>query len=150
MDAHLSTWLHCLTSSPNLEHVRYPNKKEMLSDWLDLPYSYGVADMKSISRSANIKFLGLFAAIASFLISFCRKTYLSVYIRIAEAVEALADTVETVEDEVQPNSAPMMTAIRNAAERDEVALSPLSMDELNLASQRIKGHSIVEVSCKWN
>ncbi len=70
------------------------------------------------------------------------KTYLSVYIRIVEAVEALADTVETVKDEVQPISAPKLTAIRNAAERDEVALSPLSMDELNLASQLIKAYFI--------
>ena len=84
--AHLSTWLHCLTSSPNLEQALDPNEKDMLSDWLDLPYSYGGADFKSLSRSAYEEFFGSFAAITSSLISFCKKTDLPVYIRIAEAV----------------------------------------------------------------
>ena len=80
--------------------------------------------MNSLSRSADEELIGSFATIASSLISLCMKTDLPVYIRIVEAVEALADTVETVEDEVQSNPTPMLTAIRNATERAEVALSP--------------------------
>jgi hypothetical protein len=119
-----------------------PNEVNMLSDWLDLPNSYGGADMKSLSRSADEEFLGSFATIASSLISFCRKTDLPIFIRIGEAVEALADTVDTGEDALQPNNlAPtMLTAIRNVAERAEFALSLLSMDELNSASQFVKDH----------
>ena len=44
----------------------------------------------------------------------------------------------------------MLTAIRNAAERAEEALSPLSTNDLNLATQLIKGHSVMEVPGKWN
>ncbi len=98
--AHLSTWLHCLTFSPNLEQALDPNEKDLLSYWLDLPYSYGGVDMKSLSRSADEELLGSFVTIASSLISFCRQTTLPIYISIAEAVEALVDTVSTVEDEV--------------------------------------------------
>ncbi len=29
-NAHLSIWLHCLTSSPNLEQALYLNEKDML------------------------------------------------------------------------------------------------------------------------
>ena len=41
--------------------------------------------------SANEEFLGSSAAIASSLISFCRKTDQHVYIRIAETLESLDD-----------------------------------------------------------
>ena len=49
---------------------------------------------------------------------------------------------------MMPNLVPMLTAIRDVAERAEEALSPLSSDELNLATQLIKGHSVVEVPGK--
>ena len=73
------------------------------------------------------------------MIYFCWKTDLPIYIRIVEAAEALADTVDTVEGEVQPNPAPMLTAIRNVAERAEVALSPLSMKELTFGESTDQG-----------
>ena len=65
-------------------------------------------------------------------------------------MEALADSGADSEDEVMSNPAPMLSAIRNVAKRAEEALSPLSSDELNLATQLIKGHSVVEVPGKWN
>ena len=67
--AHVSTWLHCLSSSSNLDHALGPVEKDILSDWPNLPCSYGDADLKSLSRSADEKFLGSFAAIDFFLIS---------------------------------------------------------------------------------
>ena len=65
-------------------------------------------------------------------------------------MEALADPGATLEDEAMQNPASMLTAIRDAAERAEEDLSPLSSDELNLATPLIKGHSVVEVPGKWN
>ena len=64
-NAHLATWLHCLTSSSTLEHARDPRDMDILADWLDLPYSYGGAELKSRSRSADEEFIGSFATIAS-------------------------------------------------------------------------------------
>jgi hypothetical protein len=54
---------------------------------MDLPPTFGGAGTHSLSNSADEEFLGFFAAIASALISFCRKTNLPVNIRIAEAME---------------------------------------------------------------
>ena len=65
-------------------------------------------------------------------------------------MEALADPGVALENEVLLNLAPMLTTIRDVAERAEEALSPLSSDELNLATQLFKGHSVVEVPGKWN
>jgi len=123
---------------------------DILADRLDLPYSYGGVELKSLSRSVNEEFIGSFAAIASSSISFCMNTILLIYIRIVEAVEALAYSGVALEDEVMSNPAPMLTAILNTAERAEEALSPLSTDELNMATQLIKGHSVVEVDGKWS
>jgi hypothetical protein len=92
---------------------------DILANWLDLPFSYGDAELKSLSRSVDEEFIGSFAAIASSLISFYRKTNLPIYIRIVEAVEALADSGVASEDEMLSNPAPMMTAIRNVAETTE-------------------------------
>jgi len=152
--AHLSTWLHCLTSSSVLEQALDPIDKEILTEWLDLPYSYGGAELKSLSRSADEEFIGSFAAIASSLISFCRKTNLPIYIRIAEALEALADPCVTESDvsdgDSSSSSSSLLLDIRDTADRVEHALSPLSAEELNLATQLIKGHSVVETPGNWN
>ena len=69
--AHLSAWLHCLPASEVLEHALGPEGKSQLSDLLDLPPSYGGAGIQSLEDSADEKFLGSFAAIASALIFFC-------------------------------------------------------------------------------
>jgi hypothetical protein len=148
--AHLSAWLHCLTSSPQLEHALDPTEKDLQSCLLDLPYSYGGAYMKSLSRPADEELLGSFASIASSLIFCCMQTTLRIYIRIVEAVEALANTGDMVGVEDQTNPTPMLKATRNVAERTELAFSPLSADELNFASQLIMGHSVTDVSGKWN
>ena len=78
----------------------------------------------SLSRSADEEFLGSFAAIASSQITFCRKTELPIYFRIAEAVEALANIMDPSEGEARYNPAPLLTAIQNAAERAEITVSP--------------------------
>jgi len=59
-NAHLSTWLHCLTSSSTLEHARDPRDMDILAGWLDLPYSYWGVELKSRSRSAGEEFIGSF------------------------------------------------------------------------------------------
>jgi hypothetical protein len=105
--------------------------------------------LKSLSHSADEEFLGSFDAIASSLITFYRKTELPIYIRIAEVVEALANVMDPLEGETLSHAAPRLTLIRKAAERAEIASSPLSNDELTMASQLIKGHSVVEVPGKW-
>ena len=69
-NAHLSTWLRCLTSYSTLEQALDPRDSEILGEWLDPPFSYGGAELKSLTRSADEEFIGSFAAIASSLISF--------------------------------------------------------------------------------
>ena len=66
-----------------------PRALDQLADRIDLPPAFGGAGTHSLSNYADEEFLGSFAAIASALISFCKKTNLPVYIRIAEALEEL-------------------------------------------------------------
>ena len=73
--ANVATWLHCLTSSLYvMESAMDPTSKDILTNLLDLPPSYGGAGLNSLSRSVDEEFLGSFAAIAASLIPFCRKT----------------------------------------------------------------------------
>ena len=63
--AHLSTWLHCLTASEDLEHALGTEGRSQLSDLLILPPSYGGTGLQSLEDSADEEFLGSIAAIAA-------------------------------------------------------------------------------------
>ena len=76
-DAHVSTWLQCLTASPCLRDALTMGESEQLAAWLDLPPSYGGCIMNYLSRSADEEFMGSFATIVASLIAFCRKTELT-------------------------------------------------------------------------
>ena len=72
--ARVSTWLQCLSASPDMEHSLDSNDPDGLTDWLDLPPSLGGSGLNSLSRSAEEELLGSFAGIAASLISFCMET----------------------------------------------------------------------------
>ncbi len=100
--AHVSTWLHCLTASPDLEHALGPTEWDTLNEWLDLPPSYGGSCLTSLDHSADEELLGSFAGIAASLIAFCRKTELPVYIAMAEVLEALGDGADALKEDNHP------------------------------------------------
>jgi hypothetical protein len=105
---HLSAWLHCLTGSRDLEHALDPEAKDSLGALLDLPPSYGGADLRSLERAADEEFLGSFGGITASLISFCRGTELRAYERIAEALEEMEHSGEEDEEmeEERPGGGP--------------------------------------------
>ncbi len=74
-----------------------PDSVAQLSGLLDLPPSYGGTGLQSVERSADEEFLGSFAGISAKLIAFCRKTELSVYISIAEALDYMGDAAGILE-----------------------------------------------------
>ncbi len=90
-DAHISTWLHCLTASTDLEHALGSFAREQLAELIDLPPAMGGIGLQSLERSADEEILGSFAGISASLISFCRSTELPVYIAITEALESMDD-----------------------------------------------------------
>jgi hypothetical protein len=116
-DAHVSTWLHCLTASTELESASGPTARDQLTRLLDLPPSLGGIGMQSLERSADEELLGSFASISSSLISFCRSTELPVYIFIAEALEGMEDASELLynaEEDLVPLS---IVQVREVAAR---------------------------------
>jgi hypothetical protein len=74
-----------------------------LTEWLDLPPAYGGIGLNSLARSADAEFVGSFAGIASSLIEFWRKNDLPIYIGIVEALEALGDAAELLEEDLSPS-----------------------------------------------
>ena len=93
-DAQVSTWLHCLSASTDLEHAIGPRARDNLAGVIDLPPAFGGIGLQSLERSADEELLGSFAGISASLISFCRSTELPVYVAIAEALEKMGDAVE--------------------------------------------------------
>ena len=100
-DAHISTWLHCLTASTDLEYALGSSTREQLAGLIDLPPAMGGNGMQSLERSADEELLGSFAGISASLISFCRSTELPVYIAIAEALESMDDIEDLMCSEVE-------------------------------------------------
>jgi hypothetical protein len=82
--AHVSTWLHCLTASADLEYALGPPSLDQLTDLLDLPRAYGGIGLQYLESAADEELLGSFAGISASLIAFCRRTELPVYIAIAD------------------------------------------------------------------
>jgi len=151
--ANVGTWLHYLTSSSVLETAIDDSSRDILTDWLELPPSYGGAGLNSLCRSSDEELLGSFAAIAASLITFCRKTELHVYLGIAEALEAMGDDAEMLEEAVSPSPdypCVSLEAIRVVSLRASECISLPTEEELTLATQLIKGHSRVEAPGKWS
>jgi len=107
-DAHVvSTWLHSLTASTDLESALGPHARDQLSGLLDLPPAFRGIGLQSLERSADEELLGSFASISSSLISFFRYMELPVYISIAEALEgmdAASELLNSGEEDLAPLS----------------------------------------------
>ena len=88
-EEHLSCWLQCLSASRDLELALDPRSLDHLTYWMDFSPTFGCVGTHSLSNSADEEFQGSFAAIASAIISLCRKTNMPVYIRIAEALKEM-------------------------------------------------------------
>ncbi len=130
--------MHYLKTSEDIEHALGPERREHLSELLDLPASYGGAELHSLEASADDEFPGSFAGIAASLISFCKKTELPVYIRIAEALETLDDP------EVGP-CCPTVEGVKVANERLEALREPLSEEETVVATELARRSKSLEV-----
>ena len=116
-----------------------PQSLDQLTDWMDLRPVFEGSGIHSLSNSADEKFLGSFAAIASAIISFYRITNLPVYIRIAEALEEL---------DAPQLAVPLCALAAKVKEVSDMLLSHVSDitdEELISASHLVKGHRTVEV-----
>jgi hypothetical protein len=154
-EAYVSTWIHCLTESPQLERVVGPVEKDQLTNWLDLlPFVRWYRIEFSVPLYfVDDEFMGLFVIIGAAVIAFRWRTYLPVYISIVESLEELRDLVGLPNECVPPSMEhPCGTLAANkvASERASTTLSQPTEEEISLASQLIRGHSVVEVPGRWN
>jgi hypothetical protein len=149
--SHLTTWLHCLPASGDLENDVEAPTREVLGGLLDLPPSYGGAGLHSLENDADEEFLGSYAGITSSLITFCRRTELPVYIRFVEALEDL-DPLEQASWSDHPVRTPCATIseVLEVAERSYAPTARVTSEELQLATQLVRGHNTAEVPGAWN
>ena len=70
-DAHVSSWLHCLSTSTDLEHDVSPLARDQLTGLTNLPPTFGGIGLQTMERSTDEELLGSFAGICVYLVSFC-------------------------------------------------------------------------------
>jgi hypothetical protein len=133
-NAHLSVWLHCLTASGELETDTDKERKDGLSELLDMPASYGRTGLQSLALAVDEEFVGSFAGIASALISFNRNTELPAYIiKIVEALEG------TESEEAEVGDCAIAREVKEAYARMDGRRNPLSEEESKTATALMKG-----------
>jgi hypothetical protein len=86
---HLSTCLHCLTASEDLEHALGPEGRDQLAKLLDLPAAYGGRVSSPLNPLQTKNSWNSLQGSLMHSSHFARKTELPLYIRIAEALESL-------------------------------------------------------------
>jgi hypothetical protein len=149
-DAHVSTWLHCISASTNLEPAIGPPARDQLARSIDLPPTFGGIGLQSQERSADEELLGSFAGISASLISFCRSTELPVYITIAKALEGMDDAAELLSSgEQDPVPLSIILQVREVAAKT-MAPSPHLDDAFTLATQLVRGHAVAEIPGQWS
>jgi hypothetical protein len=116
-EAHVSTWLHCLTASTDLEYALGPSARDQLAGMVDLPPAFGGIGLRSLERSADEELLGSFAGIFASLIYLCSSTELPVYIAIAEALEDMDAAEVLLSSEVEVPTPLSILQVREVAAR---------------------------------
>jgi hypothetical protein len=139
-EEHLSCWLMCLSASRDLELALDPRALHQRVDRLDLRPTFGGAGIHSLINSADEEFVGSFAVIAFALVSLCKKTNLSVYIKIAEALEELDGP------QLLGTLSATVTKVKEVSTMLHSQEIGITDEELVSASQLVKGHRVVEVS----
>ena len=133
-DAHVSTWLHCLAASTDLENALGPLARDQITGLLDLPPAFGGIGLQSLERSAIKELLGSFAGISSSLIFFCRSTELPVYISITEALEGMDDASELLSSGEEDLAPLTILQVREVAAR--ILLPPPPLPRMLLSPSR--------------
>jgi hypothetical protein len=106
---------------------------------MDFSPTFGCVGTHSLSNSADEEFQGSFAAIASAIISLCRKTNMPVYIRIAEALKEM---------DASQLAVPLCASaakVKEVSDKLHSYVSNITDEELLCASQLVNGHKMVEV-----
>ena len=94
-DAHLSTWLDCTGASTHGADLS-TWEGDLLSASLDLPTQFGGIGMQSLIRAVDEELPGSWASVTTILVVFLRSKSLSVYDKLSDALDAMAD--DDVED----------------------------------------------------
>jgi len=126
-----------------MEHALGSDGRDQLTDLLDLAPSYGGAGLQSLEASADEEFLGSFAGIYASLISFCRNTELTVYIKIAEALE-------TLDDLDAGQCCPIVDVVKEANEHIASLKTLLSIVNTEVATKLVGGYIMVEVPGRYS
>ena len=112
-DVHLTTWMTCIGGESLIADLP-PTERDHLAASLDLPPQFGGVGLQSLIRAADEELLGSWASITSHLISFFRSKDMPVYTKLADTLDAMADSPEklTVEPAIPAIESMLATGAR--------------------------------------
>jgi hypothetical protein len=145
-EAHISTWLRCLTNSIKLEEALSREERELLTETLDIPPQLGGAGLQSLALSADEEFLGSWAAILAPLSEFFRATGEPIYEDLANVLDSMAE--DPALSDPTATEIPAIAAVRSISNRAHSSLADITEAELDLATSLSRGHCTVEVASR--
>jgi hypothetical protein len=80
----------------SLDADLHPVERDHLASSLDLPPQFGGVGLQSLIRGADEELLGSWASITSDHITFFRSEVLPVYTKLADALDSMGDSLETL------------------------------------------------------
>jgi hypothetical protein len=140
-DAHLSTWLEC-TGVSTLDADLSSQERHLLTASLDLPPQFGGIGLQSLIRAADEELLGSLASVTANLIVFLRTKSLSVYDKLVDALDAMADDDTDV---TNPPVIPTIASIMAVSARAHTFLADITQSEMDFATSLTLGERLVEV-----
>jgi hypothetical protein len=101
-DVYLSTWLNCV-GAKQLDTAIPASERAHLAASLDLPSQFGGVGLQSLIRVADEQLLEPWASITADLVAFCRSKQVSVYIKMADALDSMADHTDEQHEALPPS-----------------------------------------------
>jgi hypothetical protein len=141
---HLSTWMECVGTS-TLESDMTAQERRHLAASLDLPPQFGGVGLQSLVRAADEELLGSWASVTGNLIAFFRSKGLTVYDKLADALDTMADENINMAIHIIPAFASLLTVSTKAY----AFLEDIKQAEMDFATATVFGEILVEISGRF-
>jgi len=124
-----------------------PSEREYLVAPLDLSPQFGGVGLQSLIRAADKELLSSRASITSGLITSFRSKDIPVYSRLADALDSMVDTHDTVPDET---TIPTIESMLAASTRAHAFLDTIPQVEIDFTTSLIMGERTMEIRGRYS
>jgi hypothetical protein len=122
-------------------------ERDHLEASLDLPPQFGGVGLQSFIRATNEELLGSWASITSDLITFFRSKNLPVYTKLANALESMVDSPDTL---TEVPAIPVIESRLAIGTRAHAFIDIIPQAEIDFSTSLVMGERTVEISGRYS